>query len=190
MENTNTEEQLRSKKKWLAFLVSATKKYRLLTYIPIAVLSVSAYSLRLKNEGLVERVGRLETMNNALISNMILYNRNFETFPMPVFQKLKRGNRFIAQYFNPAYVAMMGHNFDYDRYRYIGKTDYEYYPKHIADLYYNYDVSVAFTGTPMNIKVAITDSLGNPLKVKVMKWRHIRDRDTLVYGMILLDQPM
>lgn len=190
MENENTEIILIQKAKWLVYLISIVKKYRLLTYIPIAVLSVSAYSLRIKNEGLVDRVGRLETMNNALISNMILYNRNFETFPMPVFQKLKRGNQFIAQYFNPSYVALMGHNFDYDRYRYIGKTDYEYYPKHIADVYYNYDVSVAFTGIPMKVKVAIKDSIGTPLKVEVMKWRHIRDRDTLIYGMILLDHPM
>ena len=84
----------------------------------------------------------------------------------------------------------MGHNFEYDRYRYIGKTDYEYQPKSLADMYRNYDISVAFTGIPMKLKVDIKDSLGKFIKVDVMKWRHIRERDTLVYGMIILDKPM
>jgi hypothetical protein len=146
--------------------------------------------LRQKNEGLVARVARLETLNATLVSNMILYNRSFESFPMPIFQKLKRGNRFIAQYFNPAYVDLLGHNFEYDRYRYIGKSDYDYYPKRVADLYYNYDISVAFTGIPMKVKVAIKDSMQNKVNVEVMKWRQIREKDTLIYGMIILDKPM
>ena len=178
------------KQKWLKQTYRIFIKYRLLTYIPIAVLTVSTYSLRDRNERMVERVARLETLNQALVSNMILYNRNFETFPMPIFQKLKRGNDFIAQYFNPAYVNLMGHNFGYDRYRYIGKTDYDYYPKHLADHYRNYDISVAFTGIPMKETVDIIDSLGKRISVQVMKWRHIREKDTLIYGMIMLDKPM
>ncbi|QHI35940.1 hypothetical protein IMCC3317_12880 [Kordia antarctica] len=181
---------IKRKRKWYAVFFKFCKKHKLFTYIPIAILTLSAYNLRIKNEGLVERIARLETINEALVSNMILYNRNFETFPMPIFQKLKRGDYFIAQYFNPAYVKLMGHNFGYNRYKYIGKTDYDYLPKSVADVYRNYDISVAFTGIPMKMKVAIKDSIGKPIKVEVMKWRHIRERDTLVYGMIILGSPM
>lgn len=178
------------REKWYVLLLVVCRKYRLFTYIPIIVLSISSFSLRQKNEVLVQRVARLETLNEALVSNMILYNRSFETFPMPIFQKVKRGNQFIAQYFNPAYVDLLGHNFGYNRYRYIGKTDYDYYPKRVADSYYNYDISVAFTGIPMKIKVAIKDSLDRKQQVEVMKWRQIRENDTLIYGMIILDKPM
>lgn len=184
------EEENTQVKKWYRRTLEVCKRYRLFTYIPILVLSVSSFSLRQKNEGLVQRVARLETLNETLVSNMILYNRSFETFPMPIFQKLKRGNEFIAQYFNPAYVKLLGHNFGYNRYVYIGKTDYEYLPKREADLYYNYDISVAFTGIPMKIKVTIKDSLKNKLNVEVMKWRQIRENDTLIYGMIILNKPM
>ncbi|MFK7747619.1 MAG: hypothetical protein AB8B65_04465 [Kordia sp.] len=184
------EEENTQKKKWFQFILEIIKKYRLFTYVPILVLTVSSFSLRKKNEGLVQRVARLETLNETLVSNMILYNRNFETFPVPIFQKLKRGNEFIVQYFNPAYVNLLGHNFEYNRFLYMGKTDYDYYPKRIADLYHNYDVSVAFTGVAMKIKVVIKDSLDNNLNVEVLKWRQIRERDTLIYGMIILDKPM
>ena len=180
----------KKRRKWLKPFLKFSKKYRLFTYIPIIVLTLSTYNLRTKNEGLVSRIARLETINEALVSNMILYNRNFETFPMPIFQKLKRGDDFIVQYFNPAYVVLMGHNFGYDRYRYIGKTDYEYHPKVIADTYRNYDISVAFTGMPLKMQVSIKDSLGKSKRVDVMKWRHIRENDTLVYGMIILDEPL
>lgn len=184
------EETIANKQKWYQRLFDVCQKYRLFTYIPILVLSISSFSLRQKNEVLVHRVARLETLNETLVSNMILYNRGFESFPMPIFQKLKRGNRFIAQYFNPAYVRLMGHNFSYNRYAYIGKTDYEYYPKRMADLYYNYDVSVAFTGVPMKIAIVIKDSSDTELNVDVMKWRQIREKDTLIYGMIILEKPM
>ncbi|AXG71970.1 hypothetical protein KORDIASMS9_04228 [Kordia sp. SMS9] len=184
------EKEIQQKKKWHLLLLDVCKKYRLFTYIPIVFLSISSFSLRNKNEVLVKRVVRLETVNEALVSNMILYNRRFETFPMPVFQKLKRSNQFIAQYFNPAYVNLLGHNFEYNRYKYIGKTDYDYYPKRVADLYYNFDVSVAFTGFPMKIKVTIKDSSNTNLNVEVMKWRQIREEDTLIYGMIILEKLM
>lgn len=176
--------------RWFKKLTKVCRQYRLFTYVPILILSISSFNLRKKNEGLVERVARLETLNESLVSNMVLYNRSFESFPIPIFQKLKRGNDFITQYYNPAYVRLLGHNFGYDRYEYIGKTDYDYYPKHVADLYHNYDVSVAFTGIPMKKKVAIKDSLENKIEVEVMKWRQIRDKDTLIYGMIILDQPL
>ncbi|MEM6717683.1 MAG: hypothetical protein AAF611_00065 [Bacteroidota bacterium] len=184
------EKEKEKKGKWYVVLIDFCKKYKLFTYIPIIVLSISSFSLRKKNEILVERVARLETLNETLVSNMILYNRGFETFPMPIFQKVKRGNQYIAQYFNPAYVKLLGHNFGYNRYRYIGKTDYDHYPKRVAEMYHNYDISVAFTGIPMKIKVTIKDSLNTKLNVEVLKWRQIRETDTLIYGMIILDKPM
>jgi hypothetical protein len=190
MKAVEKEEKFKKIKLWCVEFVALCNKYRLFTYVPIIVLSISSFSLRKKNEGLVARVARLETLNTTLVSNMILYNRSFESFPMPVFQKVKRGNRFIAQYFNPAYVSLLGHNFGYDRYRYIGKSDYDYYPKRVADLYHNYDISVAFTGIPLKIRVTIKDSANTRIPVDVLKWRQIREKDTLIYGMIILDKPI
>ena len=38
-------------------------------------------------------------------------NSNYEKFPLPVWQKVKRGDEFIIQYINPEYVTKFGHLF-------------------------------------------------------------------------------
>jgi hypothetical protein len=52
---------------------------------------------------------------------MVLFNRNFEDFTLPIWQKVKRGDRFIVNYKNPAYIKQFVYNFNNEIYKVIGK---------------------------------------------------------------------
>ena len=80
------------------------EKYRgLLVYASLVFLTFSNYSLRKQIVDLKLEVSKLKTSNEGLITDMVYYNRTYEDFPLPVWQKVKRGDNFIMQYINNAY---------------------------------------------------------------------------------------
>ena len=80
---------------------------------------------------------------------------------------------------------MFGHNYNNSQYEIIGKSDFELFSKKIAQLNYENDVAVSITGKTLNVFENIIDKDENIRKVKVVKWRSIKDnKDTLIYGMI------
>ena len=173
-------------KRFLSKLWSIQKKYNLFTYVGLLYLTITVHHLRNENKELQLKVVRVETVNQNLISNMIIYNRNFEEFPMPIWQKVKRDGHFILQYINSSYVSKYGSAFNYDRLSVIGKNNFELgYPKELAQQYYESDITVAATGKPYIVTEKITNSQGELIDIKVMKWRVIKDGETLVYGMII-----
>lgn len=183
--------------KFLKKLSEAEKNHKILTYISLLFLTINLYVLRksdikktidienYKNEVKVLKVN-FENEVKALKVNLITYNRSFEDFPIPYWEKKKVGNQFVSQYFNPVYVDFFGHEFNYNRYNIIGKNNFQLgYSKDIAQRYYENDVAVAITGDDLYTTEFYKDSLGSVRKIDVLKWRKIIGKDTLVPGMVL-----
>lgn len=178
--------KLAIKSKSVLFAVSnLEKKHKIITYASLLFLTVSTYLLRTENQNIKINYATLKERNINLKQNMIIFNRNYENFPLPVWQKVKRGNEFITQYINPEYVVKFGHIFNNDQYALIGKNNFALFPKKLAQLYYENDVAVSITG---NLRESVEESLdknGNIIKLKVLKWRDIKDnKDTLIYAMV------
>lgn len=178
--------KLAYKSKQILFTVSdLEKKHKIITYASLLFLTVSTYFLRTENQDVKISFATLKERNLNLKQNMIIFNRTYENFPLPVWQKVKRGGEFIIQYINPEYVNEFGHIFDNDQYALIGKNNFDIFPENIAQLYYENDVAVSRTGAELESIEEFIDKDGKKLKLKVIKWRDISDnRDTLVYGMV------
>lgn len=169
----------------LSVVSNLEKKHKIITYVSLLFLTVSTYFLRSENQNVKIEYATIKERNLNLQKNMVIYNRSYEDFPLPVWQKVKRGDKFIIQYINPTYIQWFGQNFNYDRYNVIGKTNFEVFPKKIAQLFYEHDVAVAITGDVISDIENQTDIDGKNIKISVLKWRSIRnEKDTLVYGMV------
>jgi hypothetical protein len=172
-------------RKILLTVSTLEKKHKIITYASLLFFTISTYFLRTENQDIKINYAMLKERNSNLKYNMILFNRNYEGFPLPVWQKVKRGDEFIIQYINPEYVNKFGHIFNSDQYAVIGKNNFDLFPKNIAQLYYENDVAVSITGAKIETIEKSFDKNGNTIKLKVIKWRDIKDnKDTLVYGMV------
>ena len=178
--------KLRIKSKQILFIFSdIEKKHKIITYASLLFLTISTYFLRTENENVKIESATLKEKNIGLIQNLIIFNRTYEGFPLPIWQKVKRGDKFIMNYINPEFLKMIGHDFDNNEYEIMGKNDFELFPQNIAQLYYENDIAVSITGEDVNVVENIIDKDGNIRKAKVIKWRYIKDnKDTLIYGMV------
>lgn len=178
--------KLAIRSKSLLFRVSnLEKKHKIITYASLLFLTISTYFLRTENQNIKINYATLEERNINLKHNMVIFNRNYENFPLPIWQKVKRGEQFITQYINPEYVKKFGHIFNNDQYALIGKNNFAKFPKKIAQLYYENDVAVSITGKKRECIEEGLDRNGNTIKLKVLKWRDIKDnKDTLIYIMV------
>jgi hypothetical protein len=178
--------KLRIKSKQILFIFSdIEKKHKIITYASLLFLTISTYFLRSENENVKIESATLKEKNIGLIQNLIIFNRTYEGFPLPIWQKVKRGDKFIMNYINPEFLKMVGHDFDNNEYEIMGKNDFELFPQNIAQLYYENDIAVSITGEDLNVVENIIDKDGNIRKAKVIKWRYIKDnKDTLIYGMV------
>jgi len=168
------------------FIVSnLEKKHKVITYVSLLFLTVSTYFLRTENQKVKIDFATLKERNESLIRNMVIFNRNYENFPQPVWQKIKQGNEFIMKYVNPEYVNRIGHLFNYDKYEQIGKNNFENFGPIYGQKYHEKDISVSITGKELETIEETIDKDGKLIYVKSIKWRDINDnKDTLVYGMI------
>jgi hypothetical protein len=174
------------KSKEILFTVSnLEKKHKIITYASLLFLTISTYFLRTENQDIKINYATLEERNVNLKQNMIIFNRNYEGFPLPVWQKVKRGNEFILQYINPSYLTFLEKGRTTNAYDLIGKNNFELFPKKMAQMYYENDVAVAVTGKKLETIDEFIDTDGNTIELKVIKWRSIKDnKDTLIYGMV------
>ncbi|MDD7913462.1 hypothetical protein [Polaribacter ponticola] len=148
-------------------------------------LTVSTYFLRTENQDIKVDFATLQERNANLKDNMVIFNRSYEDFPLPVWQKVKRGDEFIINYVNPEYLNKFGHNFEEGKYGVIGKNNFDLFPAKIAQLYYENDIAVSVTGAIIETIEESIDKDGNIMKLRIVKWRDIKDKkDTLVYGMV------
>lgn len=168
------------------FIVSnLEKKHKVITYVSLLFLTVSTYFLRTENQKVKIDFATLKERNKSLTRNMVIFNRNYENFPQPVWQKIKQGNEFIMKYVNPEYVNRIGHLFNYDKYEQIGKNNFENFGPIYGQKYNEKDMSVSITGKELETIEETIDKDGKLIYVKSIKWRDINDnKDTLVYGMI------
>lgn len=168
------------------FIVSnLEKKHKVITYVSLLFLTVSTYFLRTENQKVKIDFATLKERNESLTRNMVIFNRNYENFPQPVWQKIKQGNEFIMKYVNPEYVNRIGHLFNYDKYEQIGKNNFENFGPSYGQKYQENDMSVSITGKELETIEETIDKDGKLIYVKSIKWRDINDnKDTLVYGMI------
>ena len=184
----------KEKKKILTIIWDLERKFKVFTYAGLIFLSIKTFNIGVKYDNLSEKhtelkvsFASLEQFNASLVANMVIYNRTFEDFPLPVWGKVKRNGRFTLQYINPEYEKIFGHLFDYDRYTVFGKNNFEIFknnPK-IAQVYYENDITVSITGKPLESIEYSKDSLGVLMTLKVLKWRSIKDnKDTIIYGMV------
>lgn len=172
-------------RKILFTISNLERKHKLITYVSLLFLTISTYFLRTENEDMKIKYASIQERNNNLKRNMVLFNRNYENLPLPIWQKVKRGNKFIIQYINPVYVNFFGHDFNFDKYEIIGKDNFELFPKRIAQMYYENDIAVSVFGERLESIEDFEDGSGKKVKLKVVKWRDIKDnKDTLVYGMV------
>lgn len=161
------------------------RKHKVITYASLLFLTISTYFLRDENQKVKIDFAILKERNLNLKQNMIIFNRSYESFPLPVWQKVKRGDKFIIQYINPAYVKEFGHTFNNDQYAVIGKTNFDLWPKGMAQMFYESDVAVSVTGKKLEVVQNFIYKENNALKLDIVQWRSIRDnKDTLIYGMI------
>tara|TARA_R110001606_G_scaffold367726_1_gene523322 strand:- start:1269 stop:1865 length:597 start_codon:yes stop_codon:yes gene_type:complete len=173
-------------------LWSLERKFKIFTYFGLIFLTFKTWNINQDYNALNDNYiqlkvefAKLETFNASLVSNMIIYNRNYEEFPLPVWQKVKRGDEFIIQYINPQYVSDFGHIFNDDQYALVGKNNFDMFPYKIAQQYYNVDLKVANTGIVVDTTEYSLDEKGLPIKLRVLKWRDIKEKkDTLIYGMV------
>ena len=168
------------------FIVSnLEKKHKVITYVSLLFLTVSTYFLRTENQKVKIDFATLKERNESLTRNMVIFNRNYENFPQPVWQKKKQGNECIMKYVNPEYVNRIGHLFNYDKYEQIGKNNFENFGPIYGQKYHEKDISVSITGKELETIEETIDKDGKLIYVKSIKWRDINDnKDTLVYGMI------
>ena len=175
----------------VSFLQKVNKKHKIATNLTLLFLTVSLYFLRDENKTIrydysqIEiAFARISEKQKAFINTVILYNRTYKKFPIPIWQKVKRGDRFVMQYVNPKYEEVFGDVFGNDVRNIIGSDNFELgYPYEIAKRYYDTDMRVALTGKVERAVEFYMDSLNVKILLDVRKWRDIRERDTLIYGM-------
>ncbi|WP_397447363.1 hypothetical protein [Polaribacter sp. R77954] len=172
-------------KKILFTVSNLEKRHKIITYASLLFLTISTYFLRTENQDIKIDYAMLQERNENLKQNMVIFNRNYEGFPLAIWQKVKRGDQFIMQYVNPIYVSKFGHLFQYNKYALIGKNNFANYPEKIAQSNYESDIAVAIIGKKIESIVKSIDKEGKVIQLKVLKWRDIKDnRDTLIYGMV------
>lgn len=170
--------------KLIVRISSLEKNHKLITYLSLLFLTISTYFLRSENEDIKIKFASIKERNLNIKKSMIFFNKDYEAFPLPVWQKVKRGNEFVIQYINPIYTKFFGHDFKYDKYEIIGKNNFELFPDRIARMYYENDVAVSVFGERLESIEDFIDAEGKLLKLEVVKWRSIKEKDTLVYGMV------
>jgi hypothetical protein len=163
------------------------KKHKIITYVSLLFLTVSTYFLRSENQNVKIEFATLQERNLNLQKNMVLFNRSYEEFPLPLWQKVKRGNQFVMNYVNPEYIKKFGHHFNYDEFSILGKNNFQIFKDQpaIAQSYYEHDITVSVTGEKLESIEYSVDENGKRIKLVVVKWRDIKDhKDTLIYGMV------
>lgn len=172
-------------RKLLYFISNLEKRHKIMTYGALLLLTMLGYLLRSENKNVNVITATLKENNLHLKERMLYFNRSYENFPLPVWQKVKRGNHFIIQYVNPEYVKRFGHMFNYDPLAQIGKNNFELFPEKYAQDFYEKDISVAIIGDKLEVIGSIIGKDGKPLFAKTIKWREIiNNKDTLIYGMV------
>lgn len=173
-------------------VVFIQKKYKLISNASLLFLVLTGVFLRSENKEIYKILNDtqkelIKTKGEVkfLKANVISYNRSLENFPFPIWQKKKVGGQFVMQYLNTKYVDVFGHIFNYNIYNVIGKNNFQLgYPKKVAQNYYENDIAVSIIGNSLRTVEPYIDSLRLKKRIKVVKWRELRGKDTLVNGMV------
>jgi len=177
---------------------SIEKKYKkIFYYAPLIFLSITTLNTRKELTSVTSELvdvklkfAELKQINTTLIEKVAYYNQDFKYFPLPTWKKKKVGNEFIGSFFNQAYVNVFGHHFDYNSNNLIGKNNFQLgYSYAIAEKYRYNDSVIAFTGKHQVTRENYIDSLLRFRKIDVLKWRELRNEDTLIPGTVLKFYP-
>ena len=155
-------------------------KWKLVTFIPMLVLSYNQYHLNKDYDNLHDKYIILEMTKKELISNMIVSNFDLDDIPLAISYKVKRGNNFINSYCNKAYEVNWLLKYGNTRTDFINKTVFDIYPKKEATIYNNRDLDIAKKGGYKMFMNKSVDTLGNEFFNYVKKWRKIKRNDTLI----------
>ncbi len=110
--------------------------------------------LKLSNEILMDEIEEHHLVKKALIESRNFLDKIINSIADPVFVKDKL-HRWVL--LNDAYCNFMG----YSREELLGKSDYDFFPTHEADIFWEKDEEVFETGAENVNEEEITDSEGN-----------------------------
>jgi len=125
----------------------------------------------------------LEFINKSLLDKMIMHNRSFEDFPLPLWNKVKRGNKFYSNYYNLVYEKEVFHPFGTNRYQNLGRTNFDNAPYPIASEWAKNDMYIAINGGRKIFLEPQLDKNKKKIYKNNLKWRILKEKDTLIYGM-------
>ena len=174
------------------------KKYKkVFYYVPLLFLMLTTWKTRKELISVTSELldvklkfAELTQINTTLIEKVAYYNQDFKYFPLPTWKKKKVGNEFIGSFFNQQYVNVFGHNFDYNSNNLIGKNNFQLgFSYDVAERYRYNDSVIAVTGKHQVTKENYIDSLLRLRKIDVLKWRELRNEDTLIPGTVLKFYP-
>ncbi|MBV7268359.1 hypothetical protein [Winogradskyella luteola] len=173
--------------KWIITAIRFGKRYKtLFTYSGLLFLTISNFYLRSDVIDLEVELQKIKSENSKLIADMVYFNRSFEDFPLPVWQKVKRNGAFVMQYVNKAYYLKYLEPRGFSRYDYMGSTDFDIYDQKTASVFHARDLSLAIDGSWRRFDESILEVETNQrTRLDVIKWRIIERQDTLIYGMVI-----
>ncbi|MFV9549671.1 hypothetical protein [Algibacter sp. PT7-4] len=176
----------------LGYVIKINKAWYITLCLGVVVNLYLNHSNYLDNKTLESKVASLVAENkdlkqayNALLDNMVAYNRTFDDFDLEVWNKVKKKDSFYSNYYNLAYESKHFKPKGENRHQNMGRTDFQNGYGWIADFWYKNDLEVAITGVSKIYDEPAIDSLGKVYWIKDWKWRRIKFLDTLVYGMKL-----
>lgn len=192
------ERHLRVRYPWILSIVRFIVKWRLITIVPIILLSVRSYNQegKIKRQDIkIERQAKqldslksinmaITTINRSLISEKVADQRSWDILPNPFWKKAKLNGNFYMQYYNKAFQDELLKDADINRYDYIGNKDSRVFPAESAAKFKIGDSIASLSKDPIIKKIEFLGPMGNIFLAEEMKWRVIAGKDTLIYGMI------
>lgn len=125
-----------------------------------------------------DKISDLKVSNEALRSVIANKTVIMENFDWPWYRKTKRSRNFYITGLNGAYERY----YKVDRFKALGKTNFDIAPYDIAKTWNYVDSLVAATGKPKDTVEYVQMLDSSRLAVLSHKWSSIEGRDTTLYG--------
>lgn len=111
--------------------------------------------------------------------------KTYSDIPASLFEKLKRGDRFIMLNTNDYYGQQFTSKLGYDKYDYLGEQDAEIQDPKAAEDYNREDLEVTVTGERKWFKGVFIDKRKDTLRIATFKARRIEiNNDTILIGLV------
>lgn len=124
----------------------------------------------------VQEIARLERKVFELQHKIEIMEFAPFSIPLPMWMKNQFG---VVDFLNDEYVDTFLKPLGKEKNDYVGKTDFDVWPKAIAEEYRKHDMKVLRTGKVFNSRETVTGPLGQKTKWRVMKFLRKVPRGTV-----------